>query len=78
MVGPGKPGKHMVSAGTEAGGAGDSDHAVGAGAPGEAGCVCVCVCVCMCVCVGDGCAKRGEDVHDWCVRMEGPGGPLGP
>ena len=41
MVGPGKPGKHTVSAGTEAGVAGDSDRAVGAGAPGEAGCVCV-------------------------------------
>lgn len=43
MVGPGKPGKHTVSAGTEAGEVGDSDHAVGAGAPGEAGYVCVCV-----------------------------------
>jgi len=41
VVGPGKPGKHTVSAGTEAGVAGDSDRAVGAGAPGEAGCVCV-------------------------------------
>lgn len=26
MVGPGKPGKHTVSAGTEAGVAGDSDY----------------------------------------------------
>ena len=70
MVGPGKPGKHTVSAGTEAGVAGDSDRAVGAGAPGEAGCVCVCG--------GDGCAKYGEDVHDRCVWREGPSGHLAP
>lgn len=31
----------------------------------------------VCVCVRAR-AKWGEDVHDRCVRMEGPGGPLAP
>lgn len=52
-----RPGKHTVSAGTEAGGAGDSDCAVGKGAgqcwrPQER--------LDVCVCGGDECANGGR------------------
>lgn len=72
-----RPGKHTVSAGTEAGGAGDSDCAVGAGALGGAGgprrgWMCVCVEV-MSVLTG-GEDVRGRRVRVVTSRLSEPGG----